>query len=73
MLYKDGKIISVHYKMSASYRREWKLYRYRLAVAKGERSKLLPILDLRTRWGEWSVSLPGRALPLGKEPPVPIA
>jgi Tfp pilus assembly protein PilX len=29
-------------------------------------------LDLSTRRGEWSVSRPNRALPLGKEPPIPI-
>jgi hypothetical protein len=28
-------------------------------------------LNLGTRWGEWSASRPGRALPPGKEPPVP--
>jgi hypothetical protein len=26
----------------------------------------------RHRWGEWSASRPGLALPLGKEPPIPI-
>jgi hypothetical protein len=30
------------------------------------------ILNLGTRWGEWSASRPGRALPPGKGPPVPI-
>jgi hypothetical protein len=30
------------------------------------------LLDLGTRWGEWSASRPGRALPPGKGPPVPI-
>jgi hypothetical protein len=38
----------------------------------GEEVQLLLILNLCTRWGEWSASRPGRALPLGKEPPVPI-
>jgi hypothetical protein len=33
---------------------------------------LLLTLDLGTRWGEWSVSHPGRALPAGKGPPVPV-
>jgi hypothetical protein len=33
---------------------------------------LLLILNLGTRWGEWSASRPGRALLPGKEPPVPI-
>jgi hypothetical protein len=30
------------------------------------------ILDLRTRWGEWSASRSGRALASGNIPPVPI-
>jgi hypothetical protein len=34
--------------------------------------KLLLILDLGSRWGEWSALLPCRALPPGKGPPVPI-
>jgi hypothetical protein len=34
--------------------------------------QLLLILDLGTRWGEWSASRPGRALPPGKGLPVPI-
>jgi len=34
--------------------------------------ELLLIHDLGTRWGEWSPSRPGRALPPGKGPPVPI-
>jgi hypothetical protein len=38
----------------------------------GEEVQLLLILSLGTRWGEWSASRPGRALPPGKEPPVPI-
>jgi hypothetical protein len=29
-------------------------------------------VDLDTRWGEWSASRPGRALPLGRGPPVSI-
>jgi len=33
---------------------------------------ILLIHDLGTRWGEWSASRPGRALPPGKGPPVPI-
>jgi hypothetical protein len=33
---------------------------------------LLLILDLDTRWGEWSASHPGRNLPPGKGPPIPI-
>jgi hypothetical protein len=38
----------------------------------GEEVYLLLIRDLGTRWGEWSASHPGRALPPGKGPPVPI-
>jgi hypothetical protein len=38
----------------------------------GEEIQLLLILDLGTRWGEWSASRPDRALPPGKGPPVPI-
>jgi hypothetical protein len=41
----------------------------------GKKVQLLLILNLGTRWGdggEWSASRPGRALPPGKEPPVPI-
>jgi hypothetical protein len=38
----------------------------------GEEVQLLLILDLGTRWGEWSASRPGRSLPPGKWPPVPI-
>jgi hypothetical protein len=34
--------------------------------------QLLLIHDLGTRWGEWSASRPGRPLPPGKGPPVPI-
>jgi hypothetical protein len=33
---------------------------------------LLLIHDLGTRWGEWSASLPGRALPLRKNPKYPL-
>jgi hypothetical protein len=33
---------------------------------------LLLILNLGNRWGEWSASRPGRALPPVKEPPVLI-
>jgi hypothetical protein len=38
----------------------------------GEEVQFLLILDLGTRWGEWSASRPGRALSPGKGPPVPI-
>jgi hypothetical protein len=38
----------------------------------GEEINLLLILDLDTRWGEWSDSRPGRALPLSKKRPVLI-
>jgi hypothetical protein len=38
----------------------------------GEEVQLLLILNLGTRWGEWSASYPGRALTPGKGPPVPI-
>jgi hypothetical protein len=38
----------------------------------GEEIQLLLIYELGTRWGEWSASRPGRALPPGKGPPVPI-
>jgi hypothetical protein len=37
----------------------------------GEEVKLLLILDLGTRWGEWSASRPSRALAQGKGPLVP--
>jgi hypothetical protein len=37
-----------------------------------EEVQLLLILGLGNRWGEWSASRPGRALPPGKGPPVPI-
>jgi hypothetical protein len=39
---------------------------------RGEEVHLLLILDLGTRWGEWSASRPDRALPAGKGLPVPI-
>jgi hypothetical protein len=35
----------------------------------GEEVQILLIHDLDTRWGEWSASHPGRALPPGKGPP----
>jgi hypothetical protein len=38
----------------------------------GREVQLLLIHDLGTREGEWSESRPGRALPPGKGPPVPI-
>jgi hypothetical protein len=38
----------------------------------GEDVQLLLIHDLETRWGEWSSSRPGRALPPGTGHPVPI-
>jgi hypothetical protein len=38
----------------------------------GEEAKFLLIIDLSTRWDEWSASRPGRALASGKGPPVPI-
>jgi hypothetical protein len=38
----------------------------------GEDIYLLLIHDLGIRRGEWSASRPGRALPPGKGPPVPI-
>jgi hypothetical protein len=45
----------------------------RHGCAWGQKSKpLLLILNLGTRWGEWLASRPGRALPPGKGPPVPI-
>jgi hypothetical protein len=37
----------------------------------GEEVQILLILDLGIRWGEWSTSRPGRALPSEKEPLVP--
>jgi hypothetical protein len=43
-----------------------------MKAVRGEEVQLLLILDLGTRLGEWSASRPGRALPQGKEPPVPI-
>jgi hypothetical protein len=36
------------------------------SVQGGEELRLLLILDLSTRWVEWSASCPGRALPSGK-------
>jgi hypothetical protein len=42
-----------------------KLSRYRHVDAK-------VILELGTRWGEWSASGPGRALPPGKDPRYPF-
>jgi hypothetical protein len=38
----------------------------------GEEVQLLLILDLGTKWGEWSATHPVSALPAGKGPPVPI-
>jgi hypothetical protein len=38
----------------------------------GEEVLLLLIHDLGTTWGEWAASRPGRTLPPGKGPPVPI-
>jgi hypothetical protein len=43
-----------------------------MEVLEGEEIQLLHIHDLGTRWGELSASRPGRALLLGKGPPVPI-
>jgi hypothetical protein len=37
-----------------------------------EEVQLLIILDVVTRWGEWSASRPVRDLPPGKGPPAPI-
>jgi hypothetical protein len=39
---------------------------------RGDEVLLLLILDLSTRWGEWSVSRSGRPLPPGKRSLVPI-
>jgi hypothetical protein len=39
---------------------------------RGEEVYLLLILDLGTRWGEWSASHHGRALSPGQGPSVPI-
>jgi hypothetical protein len=41
-------------------------------IVESKAVSLLLILNLGTRWGEWSASRPGRALPPGKGPPVPI-
>jgi hypothetical protein len=38
----------------------------------GEEIFLLLILDLGTRWVEWSASRPGRSLPSGKDPRYPL-
>jgi hypothetical protein len=38
----------------------------------GKELQLLLIHDLGIRWGEWSASRPGRALPPEKGPSVPI-
>jgi hypothetical protein len=43
-----------------------------MEALRGEEVKLLLILYLGTRWGEWSASRPGRALAPRKEPPVSI-
>jgi hypothetical protein len=40
--------------------------------AGGEEVQLLLILDIGTRWGEWSASRPGRSLSPGKGLTVPI-
>jgi hypothetical protein len=41
--------------------------------ALGGRGRIAPTHSRpRHRWGEWSASRPGRALPPGKGPPVPI-
>jgi hypothetical protein len=40
--------------------------------AGGRGGKLLLVLYLGARWGEWSASRPGRALAQGKGPSVPI-
>jgi hypothetical protein len=41
--------------------------------ALGRRGGIAPThYDLGTRWGEWSASRPGGALPAGKGPPVRI-
>jgi hypothetical protein len=45
---------------------------YALEALGGEEVQLLLILNLGTRWGEWSASRPGRAFPPRKGPPVPI-
>jgi hypothetical protein len=37
-----------------------------------EEVQFLLIPDLGTRWGEWSASRPGRALPPGKGPRYPL-
>jgi hypothetical protein len=39
-----------------------------MLATKGSELYLLPILDLGTRWGEWSASRLGRGLPPGKDP-----
>jgi hypothetical protein len=44
-----------------------------MQAKRGKERWLLLILDLCTILGEWSESRPGRALPPGKGPPVPIA
>jgi hypothetical protein len=38
----------------------------------GEEMYLILILDLGTRWGEWSASRSDRALPLEKDPRYPL-
>jgi hypothetical protein len=46
-------------------------YFYNLSKALSLRA-MVALLNLGTGWGEWPASRPGRALPPGKEPPVPI-
>jgi hypothetical protein len=50
---------------------EVKLSRKTPMEAQGVRS-VAPTHDLGTRWSEWLASRPGRALPPGKGPPIPI-
>jgi hypothetical protein len=44
-----------------------------MQATRGSRDITPTHLHLGTTWGEWSASRPGRALPPGKDSPVPIA
>jgi hypothetical protein len=60
--------ISIVLKPKLSHHTPWR----RLWGGGEEEVQLLLILELYTRWDEWSASLSGRALPPGKGPPILI-
>jgi hypothetical protein len=43
-----------------------------MQATRGDEVKLLLIIDLGSRWDEWLETRPGRALPPGNGPSVPI-